>query len=844
MPRVSDFVEAPYQGVSQAASQVRLATQAEVLEDILVSIPQGAQPRPPFEFGAVLEGVFPQVNMAHAYFRSGGDKYLLTLSNDAGVVTPSLYNIDGLPISYSATGLAPETLTVTPEAQAYLNLLNPVPNQDFRTLSVEDTTFILNRNVVIANEEASPGVPLKSAPRDFEAMVWVRSAAYAREYTVVVTPETGTPVTATLRTPNGQDSSDGDWVDTKRIASSLLSGSYTAVNGASISGNLNALTAQGFTVSRVSGVINISHPTVDFTVTVEDGQGGTGLLAIKDSVQAFSSLPQKAPPGFKVKIRQQSGSDEDDFFVEFEETAGPGSGIWTETLAAEAELGVDPATLPIGLVQVSGVWTLKQLEWGQRTVGDEELSPDPGFVGYTIEDISFHRGRLFLTYAEGTAASSADDPLKFYPTTLSSVLTSDTFERINPFNQNANFKYAVPFKSKLVLWGSTGQAQITSQGPLAPDTARIDQFSAYEFSEEAPPQGSNDRLYFVADKGSTSSAVYEMEIAAGSTETVEGDDMTVSVPRFLPAHIDRVASSPVNYLMTYGVSGASSIVVHLFRYSDRQRIQNAWFKWNLPRDCRYLGGWFVNTTFYVLLLRNGETILSFMDISPGIVDDHIDSRYLTAIDLRVKEVDLVRTYSEATGNTTISLPYIPTPDLLDIETSVRSPGGIGGPILEGDAPLPAYEGILPQIVSVSGNDIILLGDWTQAPLWMGESYLPQWNLSTIFVRDDNGSPRRTGNFVLKKITLDLEETAYLRVRVRVGARRERVYTFESSLLDTPDKDFDRVNLYSGPWAFPVQGITEDCDITIESDTAFPFTILGYTWEGEINPKASRGSGSR
>lgn len=845
MPRVSDYAEAPYGGISQAAATVRLTTQAEVLEDTAVDIPDGAQPRAPWEFLGKVPDLDADINVVSGGIQKGNDRFRLLLIDDGVDITPRLFQ-ETADVDYELEEVA---ITVTPDALAYINTTPATAVSSFALLTVEDYTFILNREVTVAIEESSPGVPAVHPSRPHEAILWVRQAGYAREYTIKVTPSGGGTTTVSLRTPNGKDATDGNFVDTDVITAGLLSGSYPVgtgsadaiANGATASGNLNSLTGAGFTVSSAGGVIYLSHPSTNFTVEADDGQGGTALLVVKDKVQAFSDLPKKSPvSGFKVKITQQSGAEEDDFYVQFVETAGPGTGVWEECIGPGAQKGINPETLPVGLRFASGVWTLDVLSWSQRLTGDEDLSPDPGLVGQKLQDIVWHRGRLHLLYEEGGTLSSASDPLQLYPKTLSQVLADDPFEVVNPLLEQARFRFAASFKKKLILFGEGGQAEITSSELLlTSDTAKVTGYGDYEFSPYARPQAINDRLYFVSPRGFTASAVSEIEVNKSSEEG-EADDLSVSTPRFLPAGINRVASNASQFQTAYAIAGGTQLYMHLARYAERQRVQNAWLPWSLPPGCILRDLWFDNTRLHVLVSRANELLLLRLDTAPGITDP--GSRYVTRLDLRIKASNLDLDYDPGTNRTSGVLPYKLAGEDFDDRFAfmVAAPGGVGGVTSELTGPLPAIEGQLPKIMFLSEDGSFELeGDWTEAPLFAGYRVSQKWVLSEVFYRDPEDRPLRSGRLVLKRILFDLSKTAFLKVTVQVARRRPRVYIFNGGQWDNPLSDYDKVNLTTGVWSVPIDGTSSDCLITVENDSGLPSAVLGWTWEGEVNLKAGR-----
>jgi hypothetical protein len=804
--QVSSYQEAPYQGISQAPPQVRRKDQAEALEDCLVALPEGLQKRPPFQ----LVGILPN----HPGSTGGVFHYVERLAGNA-IFTVTREGAVSVPRVYDFASLARQPLTIDAGAQTYLNSGVLTPQHDIGCNTVVDYTFTWNRTKNVINAVT------RQAARPFEALVWIRGGSYAKTYQIHIAGAAS--AIATVHTPDGTSASDGTYVDTEVIASALITGTYpiAGTNGAFVTGNL---TAAGFTVTQIGPVISISHPTVDFTVTATDGQGGIAMIAAKGKVQKFADLPAKAPNGFTVRVIQQSGTNQDDYYVKFTRTAGDGAGVWEECLAPGALLGIDANSMPMGLVYDAG-WKFKVLAWKQRTTGNEELVKDPDFVGLPVQDVTFWQGRLGIISGEGVTLSCADDPFQVYPRTLAILLDSDPIGRVNPAPGETTFRYAVPFEHRLVLCGDNIQAEVTADGVLTPTKAIIDVMTQHELNRFIRPAPVNGKLYFSSPKGITASGVTEIGVDRITNNPV-GEDLTTAAFAYLPSGMDRSAVCPVLYTTVYGISGSSDLYVHLFRHDNQERVQNAFLRWHLPTGYALGGMFFVNTSLYVLACKGSVGYVFRMDLSP-LVFDPGSSVVQTCIDVRATEAQCPsKVYDAGTDRTTVSLPF---PFTASTVLSVRAPGG--GPY---------SEGYVPVVDAASGgNSLVVVGNFAGIPFFVGYTYASKFDLSRLYVRDAKGTPIRNGRLQLRKIITDLYKTAYLRAEVTAAGRPTRKYEFFGFRYDDPAAHWDLLPNTTIPWTVPIMCENEQVDILIVNDSPFGHTLTGLEWVGEFNPRSQR-----
>lgn len=816
MTQISAYRAAPFQGVSQAPPQVRLPEQASAIINSSINIPQGWEPRPPFEHLGVLLDHPGDTDGIFAHVVTTDQEAICTVTKESSAAVVRVYDFADL--SPTTVTVPSQTVTADTDASAYLAASLTSPQADIGVTSVVDFTFLVSRQKITANAATT------NASRNPEAIIWVRQAAYGRTYTVVVTPAGGSPTTVTLKAPTGATAASADWTDTDKIAASLISGTYTATDGATISGNLAGLS--GFTVTRHGSVISLIRSSGDFEVSVADGQGGTALVGVKGKVQTVADLPKIAPDGFTVRLTQYSGSDLDDYFLRFEQTAGDGTGVWQETLAPGAVLGLDPKTMPVGLVYDSG-WKLNILDWKHRTTGDATLVPDPDFIGQTIQDLTFWRGRMGLVAGEGVTLSASDDPFRMYPMTLAAVLDSDPIARTNPSEGTTKFLYAVPFESRLVLFGEKLQCEVTAAGVLKPSTCDIDEMTAHAFSPLLKPQKAHGRLYFLAPKGTTAEALFELQVDL-VTNVADGEDLTAAIPTYLPAGLNREALCSANFTGLYGTSGSRTIYLHLFRYANGERVQNAFHQWTLPEGYA-LGGMFFRgntTTLYLLACKGGVAHVLKCELAPETFDPG-STRLLTRLDMRAPEYPPLLSYDPGTNLTVFAVPG----GSAETVVTVRAPGTDDYP-----------EGMRVEGVTydAGGGLVVIPGDWSDVPLYFGLLYEARWDLSPIYRIGQDNRVDRSGRLQLRRLAVDYVDTGYLRVEVSVRGRETRQVSFEGLVLNDPDSAADQAPSASGVLSVGIAGRNEETDIYFVNDSHFGSRVPGFTWYAEFTPRSSHG----
>jgi len=809
MTKITDYIEAPLNGISQAAHQVRRKDTAEDTLNALVEVPEGFRKRPPLEFiGTIMASGLTPANTLQGVLIEGpsegtaDDVYLILNRNPDDSVTALLR-------SYDTLGAI--SLTVTPAAQSYLDSSAPAPVRDTRLLTVEDYTFIANRKVPIAAH------PDSIATRPFEAIVWVKLSDYSRKYVLTIDG-----ITVTYVAPEGNASDDADDIDTSQIMDRMLNGGTVTPNGSvTPSGGIgSALTSAGFTWSRSGSLLFLSRAT-DYAITVEDGIGGTAMVALKGSTPRPSDLPVYAPDGFTIRITGAAGSNNDDYWIAFEaDPPGSVTGVYREVPEPGANKGVDPASLPIGLVfdQDTSTWTLDTLPWLERQTGNADIAPSPLTFGDFIQSVGWFRGRLRLLTSGEVLYTGADSPFRLFPSTLLTATDSDPIQLINPSARRSFFREGATFDQRDVLMGTASQAVVSCEGPFRLAAARIDELASYPYRGGTPLLPAGDNIHFLSKKGAFYGGLYELSIN-GPLQRTQAEDLTAGLPRRLPLDMDRGASLKDSYLSLYAKTGEASLYAHVYRYAGQDRIQSGFFPFQVPTGYQVVNILAPQsesaTVMDVWLLDPaGNVVVTRMDFSP-MLRDSATSQVLTTLDLRVTEADCDVAYDEDNDRTGIQLPYVTTEN---------------GPVQVSRRGDPENEGLLAEIQAVTDTGYVIVnGDWSATEFYAGLVYDAYWTLSRIHHRDPQSQkPLYDGGaFGLRHLVFDCGPSSFLSFEVTASKRPTVTY-------ELPPSAFSEVPLFEGPFAVPMGDTTDKLTIRVRNASHLQGTVLGFTFVGEHN----------
>ena len=499
-----------------------------------------------------------------------------------------------------------------------LNYLSTTdPERDLEVLSLNDTYAVLNRTKVVQMGSQS------SPPVSKVAIVWVRQGNYGQKYIVSING-----VTAEHLTPNGGTATDVTDIQTSKIAEDLAAACSTAFSGTHIVTH-NAGDSHFYIVTDPPG-----GDIVDFFT--RDSVGNTVLGGAYHQVSSFAELPPIAPDGYVCRVLGNTNDSSDDYWVRYDanrqdDEDGTRRGIWVECVAPQTPLDLDARTLPHGLVRlqddatgtVTGVpysvyFQLKQLEWADRVVGTVDTSPNPSFVGQTINTIFTVQGRFGCAFDSNFVASRSGDLFNFWRSTVTQVLDTDPIDfTINEVKRAdepvINLRHVNGFAEQLLLNSDRAQIVIPLDTPMTPRNFSPKVVASFECDPNCKPVSTTSAILIPFSDGAL---VGLREFYTNGPNSAKQDRLlTDHIPRLLRGRPLQLSVCPAEETVFMRTT-ARSTSLFVYRYKDinQGRALASWGVWEFGANIRAFG--VIESTLYLILDRPEGPTLESLEIPP------------------------------------------------------------------------------------------------------------------------------------------------------------------------------------------------------------------------------------
>ena len=774
-----------YGGVSQQPPLARYINQLELAKNCLADPVEGLTKRPPTEH---IARIIPEV------YAEGAAVFPIDRDPDNRFI--AVVRSGRVQVFDTADGSEKTVLNAT---NAYLD--TPTPTPSFRSLTIADYTFVVNRDVVVrAKDDTAP-------TRPHEGLIFVRAGNYGKDYRITVKRKSdGVTLTSALfGTPRGDDPSHIDSIDTAFIAQSLF----------------NSLTVAS---KSIDGSVIYFTMNEEFTVEVEDGQGKQAMKAFAGEVQRFSDLPETAKEGVVLKVVGDQTSAFDDYWVRFN------GKVWEETLQPGLKTSLDETTMPVAIVRrPDTTFELITLPWEDRQVGDDDSAPFPSITDLRLSTMFYFRNRLGFLADENVLLSQAGDYFNLFPTTITQVLDSDPIDVVagdasGESSPVSILEHAVAFDRKLVLFARNAQFIMGADGVLTPSTATIDPVTSFQASARCRPVSAGRFIYFTFDRDGAS-GVREFYVD-GAAQTEDATEITAHCPTYLPTGITRMTGSTLeNVILAISEDQPNKVFVYEYFWAGEEKLQSAWGTWEFEAGSKVLSCDFFDNVAYLVIERADGYHLERIRFRPGLKDNGLG--YFTLLDRRLVSGEFTLTYDAPFDRTIITLPY-------DASATMQVVTGFS----EGNLHAP---GVQLTVSSVAPQQIAVPGYKTSWNLIVGVPYEQRFGLTRPYY----SSPASGGGTVadteatlkVRDFSLDFSAAGYFKAifepKYRAPVEKEFAgRVLGATALSIPDLD-------EGTFRIKTPTRNTYWALTIINDSPFPSSFLAASWRGLIESKSQR-----
>lgn len=727
--------------------------------------------------------------LVHVVKRDEEEKYIMIFDGNGSC---KIYDEDGKEYK----------VTIDAKSAAYLSGVDP--RKYLKCITIADYTFIVNTKKKVA---MTGKVWDSGRWKDTQGALFnVKSGQYGRTYACIINDVT----IATYTTPDGSNASDSTKVDVNWIAEQLATSAKS----------------NGWTVETGDSWLYVKKAgTTIKTVKIKDGYNGMSMFGIYHAVQNFNNLPRSAPDGFTVQVKGATNVA-DDYYVRYDGDTQ----LWTECARPETPTTLDSSTMPQGLVRNADMsFTLKPLDWDDRDVGDEDSNPEPSFVGATINDIFFYRNRLGLISGENVILSRAASFFNFWFASVVDMQDTDPIDLAVSHNSVSILYHAVPFDEELLLFSNDTQFLLRADGVLSPKNCSITEVTEFTCNPYVRPVGAGRRVYFPTERAEFTT-IKEYFTIEDTTNLKDAQDVTSHVPSFIPNGVYKIVSSNTENVLGFFTIGAESkVYIYKYLFVDNSRLQSSWSYWEF-NGARILGGGFINSTLYLVFDRQGMITLESVSFTYNTKDYEEYEPYRVFMDRKVVLPAIHSdAYDDIEGRTKV-----------DMKTMYGDTLKAGVPYGLVDSK-GFFRKWTPEEM-VEGRYVWLQGNWVGRRFIEGELYKFKAKFSEVMIRkqDDNGVTAYTeGRLQLRNFWVNYENCGYIKAIVECFDKETYEYMMTARLLGSGRNKIGLTALETGQFKFPVQSLSSNCSISIETELPMPVALIGAGWEGVYYKRATR-----
>ena len=748
----------------------------------------------------------------------------------------SVWNIKQQAGSYPTVTITSET-TANENTHPYLNLStsSAKPVDSYEVVTIQDTTFIVNKNKTVS-ELAAPTYVAKRW-----ATVRIKTVDYSAKYKIRLD---GTWYTYESR--NGDDTTTS------------LSSHTDALDAEEILTGLNNAIPSSYTVYQTSTSLEIYKAAGDIAVQARGGRSGDALEAFVTKVDSISDLPDESIHGRQVKIVPVS-SDKFAYWAEFETEEGTaksvGKGSWIECRDPSVSAGLDGSTMPIELTCTGNnaftIQTIKEVGdattsgYTGRLVGDLKTNSPPSFVGKKISNIFFHNNRLGMLSEDNVVLSQSGEFFNFYHITAAALSDADPIDVNCSSIRPVKLTSALPSPQGILLFSQDQQYILYSEnGNLTPKDALINGISSYEMDTKVKPEDAGNFTIFCS-KSAAYTRVFSFQSRDRGQPTVL--EIGKIVHTYIPSNIQHMVTSSQNSMVGfYGTSNTTEFngkdIFFFKNFNDGEsNAMQSWFKWRMPGKVLFAD--FIDDEIICVLESSDHISVLSANLTNSQSDKLITTQSGKYIHPYIDYYTNPSSISYADGVNTCTVPFNLSSE------NLKAVAMIAGEVQSGSTE--SKEGFFYEIpasdISTSGSGVHTFSfpedlNFSSTPEKVVIGYLFDFEvtLPTVYFQPAPGgqAPDYTASLVISRMKFSLGESNAFKFNITAAGQDD--YSEVSTNVKADYYLANDITIEDSLIAdIPIYQRTENFTLKLTSDKPLPLSLQSLKWEGVYSPRYYR-----
>jgi hypothetical protein len=475
--------------------------------------------------------------------------------------------------------------------------------------------------------------------------------------------------------------------------------------------------------------------------------------------------------------------------------------------------------------EASGVFVFRPAVWQKREVGtlqegylrdaDDTMkrgtNPWPSFMSRKIKDVFYHKGRLGFIADENVILSRTGGLFNFFRKSVQSYIDSEPIDIQATTADVAVFQAVTECNRQLFIWSERAQFILRGEPILTPKTASLTVVSRYDVTPRVRPAVVGDKQYFMTYRtGYTEIMEYYQH---PENETFAARSITEHIPGYIAGSgIQIVGSDQYNMLAVLSSTDQRNVYVWNFRRSGDRLLQAAWSRWRFNAGCTVLGMWFEDTKFSLIKKQADGVFVDKMEVDPSATDTGASYR-LTYLDRRAKQDDTgysVDYNVTVAGETVWKLPFdVATDNSEGTLVVIQRANGEIIPTLGSTRPGTS-------LITTSGST----ADYSGVDVYIGLLFDSIYELSQLYVRDEDGVGIRDGRLTIRDIEVAYTDTMGFDVNVNPLNSCDITYSVSAS---APGDDGEKY--------CAVGQLSSDVTLLVKTTGYNPFNIQSLWWRG-------------